>query len=210
MEIYIKQREKILVNDAKKLRIVDVAEILSDDRKIEELVVLELEKNNYRTFVVSCIDITKKILEYDKNLNVNIVGLTETIVEYIEKKKKNKVWEILKVGFVGAVLFVGACTAIMSFHNETQIPDVFNEYYKMFFGVETKNAYIIEIPYSIGLAVGIILFFNHAFGKKFTEEATPVEIEMVTYETDQAKAEVKIHEHKNLMKKKRLKNDDYN
>ena len=43
---------------------------------------------------------------------------------------------------------------------------------------------MIEFTYSIGLAVGIIIFYNH-FGKaKITKDPTPTEVEMRTYEDE--------------------------
>ena len=43
---------------------------------------------------------------------------------------------------------------------------------------------ILEFSYSIGLAVGIILFFNHVGGRRITKDPTPIEVEMRIYEDD--------------------------
>jgi stage V sporulation protein AA len=43
---------------------------------------------------------------------------------------------------------------------------------------------IINIPYSVGLATGIIVFFNHFTRKKITDDPTPIEVEMALYETE--------------------------
>ena len=43
---------------------------------------------------------------------------------------------------------------------------------------------ILEISYSLGLSVGIILFFNHFAGKKITMDPTPLEVQMKQYEQD--------------------------
>lgn len=75
-------------------------------------------------------------------------------------------------------------TAIMSFHSDAQMPAVFQNMYRIFFGIEATKPYIIYIPYSIGLAVGIIVFFNHFGLKKITEDPTPIEVEMTTYEKE--------------------------
>ena len=42
----------------------------------------------------------------------------------------------------------------------------------------------IAFSYSIGLAVGIIVFFNHFSKKKLTKDPTPIEIEMKKYNQD--------------------------
>ena len=43
---------------------------------------------------------------------------------------------------------------------------------------------ILELSYSIGLTVGIILFFNHIGGRRITKDPTPIEVEMRVYEKD--------------------------
>ncbi len=43
---------------------------------------------------------------------------------------------------------------------------------------------ILELSYSVGLAVGIIVFFNHIGGRRITKDPTPIEVEMRVYEKD--------------------------
>ncbi len=195
MDIYLKQKEKITKTDGLSVTVADICDIVADDNKIKKIVVFVLPKGEYKRYVITSIDITKKILEYDNSIKINMSGITDTIVEYKEEPK-DSIFEKLKVLMVSIVIFTGASTTIMSFHNETAVPEVFDKYYKLFFGVESHNALIIDIPYSLGLAISIILFFNHVFGKKITDSPTPIEVEIVKYESDLAKAEAKLEEHK--------------
>jgi stage V sporulation protein AA len=39
-----------------------------------------------------------------------------------------------------------------------------------------------QIPYSFGLGVGMLVFFNHLFRKRFNEEPNPLEVELYMYE----------------------------
>ena len=43
---------------------------------------------------------------------------------------------------------------------------------------------ILEITYSIGLALGIIVFYGHFGSWKFGKDPTPLEVEMRLYEDD--------------------------
>ena len=43
---------------------------------------------------------------------------------------------------------------------------------------------VLEICYSIGLFLGIMIFFNHLGRKKITHDPTPIQVEMRTYEKD--------------------------
>jgi len=116
---------------------------------------------------------------------VNNLGEMDTLV-IVKKKAKasSAVWTWTKVVLVSLVLFAGSATAIMAFHSEAQLGTVFKKYYEMFFGHEVEKPYILTIPYSIGLSLGIMIFFNHFSGKKFTKEPTPIEVEMEKYESD--------------------------
>ena len=76
----------------------------------------------------------------------------------------------------------------MAFHNDIGINDVFTKVYEMVMGQPGEGYSILELSYSIGLAFGIILFFNHIGGRRITKDPTPIEVEMRVYESDVNKA----------------------
>ena len=43
---------------------------------------------------------------------------------------------------------------------------------------------ILEISYSVGLFLGIVVFFNHIGGRRLTKDPTPIEVAMRNYEED--------------------------
>ena len=55
-------------------------------------------------------------------------------------------------------------------------------------GYSSDGYTILEMSYSLGLAVGIIVFFNHIGGRRITKDPTPIEVEMRVYESDVNKA----------------------
>ena len=46
----------------------------------------------------------------------------------------------------------------------------------------------MEIGYSIGLGVGIVVFYNHIGKRKITKDPTPIEVALRNYEEDVDKA----------------------
>ena len=42
----------------------------------------------------------------------------------------------------------------------------------------------MEVTYSIGIVIGILVFFNHFGRKRFSVDPTPMEVEMRLYEND--------------------------
>ena len=190
MEIFIKPSKKVSLTHRSTVHLKDVAEICvagGNERDIKDIVLLNIDFDKSSQYMISAIDIIKKVAEVFPDANIQCLGETETLIDYTsDPEKTGRAIEKLKTAFVCIVLFGGAMTAIMSFHSDAQMPAVFQNMYRIFFGVEATKPYIIYIPYSIGLAVGIIVFFNHFGMKKITSDPTPIEVEMTTYEKESA------------------------
>lgn len=189
MEIFIKPSKKVSLTHRSTVHLKDVAEICvagGNERDIKDIVLLNINSDKSSQYMVSAIDMIKKVAEVFPDADIQCLGETETLIDYYTSKpeKTGGAIEKLKTAFVCIVLFGGAMTAIMSFHSDAQMPAVFQNMYRIFFGIEATKPYIIYIPYSIGLAVGIIVFFNHFGLKKITEDPTPIEVEMTTYEKE--------------------------
>ena len=186
MEIYIKPKKKAEIVGRDVVTLGDVAEVFAKGglkTRAENVRLLGSLKTG--TYVISVLEVVAAISAALPGHSVNNLGEMDTYVVVKEKPaKRRSLWTWTKVAIVCTVLFVGSATAIMAFHSEAQLGTVFKKFYEMFFGYEVEKPYIITIPYSIGLSVGIMLFFNHFSGKKFTKEPTPIEVEMEKYESD--------------------------
>lgn len=185
MDIYIKPDKKYKAEKTGPVHIKDIAEVYSESSlksRIENIKIMEIKEKKNKCYLVSVIDIINAI---DKTLpgnTISNVGEMDTVIEYAQPKKSNKIWLYTKIIFVALVLFAGSATAIMSFHSDAQMATVFENYYYIFFGERVENPAIINLPYSIGLAVGIVVFFNHLGNKKLTSDPTPIEVELSVYE----------------------------
>lgn len=188
MDIYIKPMEKAQVIGRKLVFLKDVGEVYIGGQTkgdIESIVVFQIPEDKDDTYLISVLDIIRAINHQYPDATVTNVGEMDILVEYHQKQKKeNKGLEILKVFIICVVLFAGASTTIMCFHTDTQVPLIFQNYYYMFFGENVDMPAILSIPYSIGLAVGVLVFFNHFSKFKVTDDPTPIEVEMTTYEKE--------------------------
>ena len=110
------------------------------------------------------------------------------LVEKINVDKHKGPVQMIKIVFVSLISFFGTAFTIMAFHNDIGINEVFTKVYEMVMGQSSDGYSILELSYSIGLAVGIITFFNHIGGRRITKDPTPIEVEMRVYETDVNKA----------------------
>ncbi len=180
MDIYIKPVKKAAMSGT--VRIGDIAEVFAEGAA-ERVKSLKLTEMHGGSRLISVMDIIEKINRAFPGATVVNVGETDTVVEYRDpREKENRLWTFIKAAAVTVMLAAGSATAIMSFHSDAQMSKVFENYYYIFFGEHAKNPAVIHLPYSIGLAVGIIVFFNHFSGKKLTKDPTPIEVEMSVYE----------------------------
>lgn len=196
MDIYIKPKKKVSLSEQRVITVKDVADVVATKdvmKKVNKLNLVYIQQDNEKkkNYLISVTDIIKVINKAFPDYTVNNVGEMDTLVNYATDKSHDKPWlKWVKVAFVTLVLMVGSSTAIMSFHTDGQIPKIFERYYSMFYGEEKSNPAIVNIPYSIGLAFGIIVFYNHFMGKKVTDDPTPIEVEMEKYDRDVTEAMV--------------------
>lgn len=206
MDIYIKPVKKYKAERKKIIYLKDVAEVYCADVKnesVKDAVVLKINGDKRQNYLVSIIDIVKAVTNIEPKATVVNMGETDVVVEFEPNPhKENKLWMGLKIFTIVIILFFGAATAIMSFHTDGEMPQIMKGYYYTLFGIDSEKPYILEIPYSIGLAVGIIVFFNHFSKVKITMDPTPIEVEMTTYEEEVIKNEIET-----LEKKKGEKNN---
>ena len=86
--------------------------------------------------------------------------------------------------FVSLISFFGTGFTIMAFHNDIGILGIFDQITEMVM-VESKiGILVLQISYSIGLGVGIIIFFNHIGKRRLTHDPTPIEVSMCSYEDE--------------------------
>lgn len=155
--------------------------------------------NHEHAVVFSVLKVIQRIHKEYPNVEVVNCGETDFIVEYQKSTSKSSVVEKIKLIVISVIVFFGSAFTIMYFHNDIGIQGVFERFYEQVTGENKPMVTELEISYSIGLAVGIIVFYNHFSKRKLTKDPTPMEVEMKKYNKDLintkiAQAEEKGHE----------------
>lgn len=179
--IRLKYRARILPNHP--IRLKDIAHIIGTDEiknKVENLVLGEFSKGK-DVFILDVTAVLQTIFIRYPHMKMDTVGPAQTIVEV--KRKKRKV-PIPVFAFVWLILFIGAGFAIMNFHEDVSMRALHERLYFMITGEHNPHPWMLQIPYSFGLGIGMVLFFNHIFKKRFNDEPSPMEIEMFNYQQD--------------------------
>lgn len=182
--IYVRMRHRVQVRPNQIVKMKDVAKILGPEslvNELEETDLLTVTKKDNNIIIVDLIQMINEIRDQNAELEIQTVGPAQTIIEVVYEKKK--VSMSLFAG-VWLLLFIGAAITIMNFHVDVSMQTVHQKLFKIITGREDSKPLLIQIPYSIGLGLGMILFFNHFFRKRFNEEPSPLEVEMFNYQQD--------------------------
>lgn len=183
--VYIKLKQITQVHK-KDVFLNDVADVCCSDKNVQNrckaVKIRTIREDIKKHYMGSIIDITEKIGQMDSSIQVNSVGETDFIIAYEPAVPPRYAWEWTKTIFVCMVCFCGAAFAIMTFNNDVSVTDVFKEIYRLIMGKESSGFTALEASYSIGLAVGVGVFFNHFAKLKLNTDPTPLEVEMRLYE----------------------------
>lgn len=166
----------------------DIAKIQCRDSHVEAKVkaikIHSFSKEKEKKCVISILKIISQIEEVCPGVTVESLGENDILVELVDVNKHKGFLQGFKIVVVSLVSFCGTAFTIMAFHVDVQIRTVFGIIYQLVMGRESTGITILEISYSIGLAAGIILFFNHIGGRRITKDPTPIEVAMRNYEED--------------------------
>lgn len=165
----------------------DIAGICCSEKSIENKVkTLRLPTQVIRgpgRYVFSVLDVLDVIQKEYPSLEISNLGETDFIIT-VEKPSAPDFWSWIKTIAVCALSFFGAAFSIMSFNNDINVTRLFGQLYEMFTGTESNGFTLLEISYSIGVGLGILIFFHHFAKKQGGADPTPLEVEMRTYEDE--------------------------
>ena len=152
--------------------------------KLQTLKVLKIQGKKEQRYVLSVLKIIACIHEKYPQVEVQNLGETDIIITYEKQQTPSYVWHICKVVVVAAIIFFGSAFSIMAFNNDVGGTELFGQIYELVMGRKSDGFTVLEITYSIGLTLGILIFFNHFGKKRFTVDPTPMEVQMRLYEND--------------------------
>lgn len=185
--LYLKAERNVELTQAD-VWLKDIAKIYCADSqtaaKVKAIKVHRFGEKEQKRQVISIMKIIELIHQTCPNISVENIGETDVLIEWISVDKHKGPVQLLKIFFVTVVSFFGTAFTIMAFHNDIGINRVFSKVYELVMAQPSDGYTILELSYSIGLAVGIIVFFNHIGGRRITKDPTPIEVEMRIYEKD--------------------------
>lgn len=189
--VYLKLEQDCQVVN-RKILIRDVAEIIVSDNNLQKeignIVLYTVKGDKNQKLIFSAMKIIELIQKQHPGILIENIGEPEFIVEYKIPVQPKKIWECLKTIVLALIVFFGAAFTIMTFNTDVSVEDVFALFYRLVMGEEEQHGSIMEIAYSVGIAIGVLGFYNHFSANQNHDDPTPIHIEMRTYEEEMNKA----------------------
>lgn len=188
-KVYISVAKKASIDTELDVLVRDLGEVFCTNEKLRLAInnILIKKKNKEEDWDnITAIQIAQKILGKYPDIDLDLLGEPEILLEYKSQQIKNPFLGFVKVALVCIILFFGAGLAITNFHEDVNTKASMSKLYFTFTGVKKENPLIMNIPYSIGIGVGVVTFFNRILSqsKRRKMEPGPMEIELYLYDQD--------------------------
>lgn len=180
--VYIRMKKYTHASVNQSVKLQDVAFISTSsllEEGLEHTPIYQISKKDNHIVVIDSFLVIKHLNKLYPKLEFQLIGPSETIIHVKQPEKKPS---IILVSFVWILLFIGTGMTIMNFHYDVSMQEVHQKLHYLFTGKQNDYPLWIQVPYSFGLGLGMILFFNHWFKKKFNEEPSPLEVELFNYQ----------------------------
>lgn len=199
--VYIRLRHRVFIQPNDQVLLKDIAQIIAEDtlyNQISDRVLYKVKAEDRNIIIIDVMHVVEEIKKFESSIEIQIIGPSQTILEVVYKKRK-----ISPIFFfiIWLLLFFGSMLTIINFHEDVSMQDAHQRIYKIITGKTVEKPLMFQIPYSFGLGLGMILFFNHVFKKRINEEPSPLEVEMFNYQQD-LDHYVMMHENKESLSKK--------
>ncbi|RYG74615.1 stage V sporulation protein AA [Lentibacillus lipolyticus] len=182
--VYVRMKKNAELRYLQEVKLQDIAYVSADAQlknELEKTPLFKISKSDRNVVVVDSFLVVDHLNSQYSGFEFQIIGPAQTIIRVLEYKKSANP---LLVSAVWLLLFIGTAMTIMNFHYDVSMQEVQQKLHYLLTGEENDYPLWIQIPYSLGLGVGMLLFFNHWFTKRFNEEPSPLEVEIFNYQQD--------------------------
>lgn len=182
--VYLRIRKSLEVNQLKRIKLKDIALVSTTSKQkeiLEETPIYNISPKDRNIIIIDSFFVIDHLNKRFSELEFQPIGPTQTIIRINRQKRKPP---ILIVAIVWMILFIGTAMTIMNFHYDVSMQEVQQKLHYLLTGEENKFPLWIQVPYSFGLGIGMLLFLNHWFKKRINEEPSPLEVELFNYQQD--------------------------
>ncbi|CAM3780094.1 stage V sporulation protein AA [Cohnella lubricantis] len=181
--VYVRLRRRIVVPPASQIRLRDVARIVAEPEVERSLLNLELQRirpEDGSLLVIDMLHIVRMISQAVPGIVIETFGEPHVLVEVSSGGVVKPRPIVLALAWL--LLFFGSGMALINFHADVNMPAVQRRVTRLLTGDPDWHPWLFQIPYSLGVGLGMLLFFNRLFRRRSADEPNPLEVEMFMYQ----------------------------
>jgi stage V sporulation protein AA len=180
--LFLRLRKRLAVKPESVITLGDICQLYWDgvrEDALGRMPVYQVRPEDGELLIIDIMQVVRKLRTMYPDLPLEIQGAPQVIVEVQHPRKAANPF---LVALVWLILFIGSGLAIMNFHTDVSMPQVHQRIFYLITGQTSQQPLWLQIPYSVGIGLGMVLFFNHIFEKRITEEPSPLEVELFLYQ----------------------------
>ncbi|WP_019536698.1 stage V sporulation protein AA [Paenibacillus ginsengihumi] len=180
--VYLRLRKRLSIRRGEAVLLGQAAQLIADpayEEALHRIVLYRPRENDGNIVLIDMMLIVERIRASYPLMQIEHFGEPHCLVEVGDPPKPPNIIFII---IVWLLLFIGSGLAIMNFHADVSMAEVHARIYRLVTGLDNDRPLLLQIPYSIGIGVGMVVFFNHLFKKKFNEEPSPLDVEVFLYQ----------------------------
>ena len=181
--VYVRMRRRAVLKPGAVVNLGDVARIVVDPRlehRLKRLPLHRITDQDGNLLVIDMLQIVKAIREAEPGIMIETFGEPHVLIEIVASGEvKPRRW-LLVIAWI--LLFFGSGMAMMNFHADVNMPAVQRRITELVTGKPAIHPWLFQVPYSIGVGMGMLLFFNRLLRRRLNDEPNPLEVEMFMYQ----------------------------
>lgn len=182
--VYVRMRRRAVVKPDSVVLLGDVARLVAEpelERKLKRLPLYRVTRTDGNLLLIDMLQVVKAIRDAERGVTVETFGEPHVLMEISRAGTEVKPRKTL-LALAWVLLFFGSGMTMMNFHADVNMPAVQRRVTELITGKSTMHPWLFQIPYSLGVGLGMLLFFNRLLRRRLNDEPNPLEVEMFMYQ----------------------------
>ena len=181
--IYVQLRARVKLAQGETLHVADAAKVLGSEKAGHCSLFCPTAPGVYTLDAIAVAKALKKVFPQE---DISLIGADVCYVHRIKARGKDFLRPVRTAAAL-LILLLGSALGLTWFHADVNMPQAQADVYAAITGAPPDDVRLITIPYCIGVALGVCVFY----AIPFPHQTTPLEVKLTEYQEDMEKAEGK-------------------